>query len=386
MFVKKVNNIISFIAFFFIFSLTSCDKIGETKKQVVEPYLAKEEIPAKEGFVKLEFYDKLDLGWEAEIVEGEGFLSFSLSESVNQKTGKVEAIPKPNFIYLYFSENRTPEERKAKIGFKYLDGRSYEIELSQAAPDVGAASSVWPELPETIQGEGYYYVTHNVKVEGKDIRNYSMCFDPKSYAALWVAFPYHLDVYDGVQTRTDDWEFDPEIPREYQPDLHRSYNGDYDRGHQLASADRTKNREMNSQTFYYSNMTPQMGRLNQQQWAKFEMKVRDNVCSDTLYVVTGADYTTSIGSTYDAAGKKVPLPGGYYKVLLRTKSGRTGKSISECRPEELMAIGFYFDHRFYSSMPQEITVDEMEKKTGFNFFPSIDESVEKRVNINDWNL
>ena len=381
---NKKSNIISLISILAIFIFASCDKIDSKKDEdKIEPYLSKSIVSSTEGYIKLEFYDK-GLSWDAVIVEGEDVLSFSLSESKVQTSGVVTDLPRPNFIYLYYSKNNTSEVRTAKIKFTYDNGSSYFLDFTQKEY-VGGELGAYLELPEKIEGKGYYYVTHDVTVSGKKVRNFSMCFDPKSYAALWVAYPYH-NIYVGKQKRTDDWRFDPKIPNKYQPNLYRSYGGDYDRGHQLGSADRTGNREMNAQTFYYSNMTPQLDRLNQQKWADLEIKVRDNVCSDTLYVVTGADYSTSIGTTTDAAGKVVPLPGGYYKVLLRTKSGRIGKSIRECKADDLMAIAFYFDHRYYSSIPEAISVDEVEKKTGFNFFPGIDESVESRVNINDWDF
>ena len=65
-------------------------------------------------------------------------------------------------------------------------------------------------------------------------------------------------------------------------------------------------------------MTPQLNRLNQDMWANLETKVRQNSCSDTLYVVTGAYFGNS-NTTTDGAGKTVALPSTSFKVLLRTR-------------------------------------------------------------------
>ena len=65
------------------------------------------------------------------------------------------------------------------------------------------------------------------------------------------------------------------------------YYKNYSRGHQIPSADRTATDELNSQTFYASNITPQNGDFNGGIWASLEGKIRENMCQDTLYVVTG---------------------------------------------------------------------------------------------------
>ena len=68
-------------------------------------------------------------------------------------------------------------------------------------------------------------------------------------------------------------------------------------GHQIPSADRTTSNIANSQTFYFTNMTPQLSVLNGQMWANLEGQVRTwMAASDTLYVVTGAVLKTVNGN------------------------------------------------------------------------------------------
>lgn len=88
---------------------------------------------------------------------------------------------------------------------------------------------------------------------------------------------------------------------------------------------------MNKQTFYASNMTPQRGQFNQNMWAALEAKVRSYVCPDTLYVVTGCYFANLDESTKDKAGNVCPVPTNYFKVLLRTRDGATGKRIADCQ-------------------------------------------------------
>lgn len=244
----------------------------------------------------------------------------------------------------------------------------------------------WAELPEQETNTAYQYITHFTTLnDGTSVRNYTMCYDTKNYAARWVAYPYH-SIYSGSVSRTDDWGYDPQIETQYQPNLTGSYSGDWDRGHQLASADRLATVEMNQQTFYYSNMTPQLNTLNQNVWADLESAVRKQVCSDTLYIVTGADYSLTIGTTTDKLGKKCPIPRGYYKVLLRTVSGNSGKAVTECSSSELKAIGYWFDHKSYSSIPNPVSVETIEEMTGFVFFPTIPDEVKSTFDKSLWSI
>ena len=114
------------------------------------------------------------------------------------------------------------------------------------------------------------------------------------------------------------------------------------------------------------------------------------VCSDTLYVVTGAyfegQHDLSINSqTTDRSGNVCPTPTCYYKALLRTKKGNTGKSISDIDDaNQLRAIAFWFTHADTGSdtniTAQDcISVAELEERTGFTFFPMIDDAIEADV-------
>ncbi len=294
----------------------------------------------------------------------------------------IYSIPEGNNFFKFVNES----EHGASAD-KILFSSEENYEGSGSEDVVNDDFGVWTETPTVDNDDdNNIYVTHYTTLSsGEKVRNYSLCFDKENRAATWVAYPYHK-IYDGHQNRTNKWDYDPKIPAEYQPNLDNSYDGNYDRGHQLPSADRLATYEMNAQTFYYSNMTPQLGTLNQQKWATIEGEVRDQVCSDTLYVVTGADFTKTIGVTYDKDGVACPLARGYYKVMLRTISGNSGKAISECKASELKAIGFYFEHKYYSTVPEPVSVSYIEEKTGLEFFPNIPKEVKENFKASQWSF
>ncbi len=342
--------------------------------------------------VTINFTGENGIDWSANISSGGDWCDFS--NGLLAKEGAL--IGGEGKIIVYLSENTSGKEREAKITVQFEGETSTVITIKQAALiiDNDPKFGYWAELPQHKENEDYVYVAHHAKVGSKTVRNYSICFDEKNNAALWVAYPLH-DIYIGGTERTDDWAFDPHVLRSAQPDCTRgSYDGDYDRGHQLPSADRTGSVELNQQTFYMSNITPQINRLNQDMWATLENEIRDNNCSDTLYVVTGTHFGEDIGTTRDDAGNVVPLPSHYYKVLLRSKSGKTGKKITELSANEIIAIGFWVEHRSYGGYAIDdsiiTSVDEIEKMTGFDFFSMLSESVatevETQSKASDWGI
>lgn len=238
----------------------------------------------------------------------------------------------------------------------------------------------WMELPAT-NDPGRYFFTHDMTIGTKTCRNYSFYLDPEALVSVWVAYPLNKSLI-GSGTRTDAWgETDPKVPNKYQALLGSAYKGGYDRGHQIPSADRLT-REANKATFYGTNMTPQRGVLNQQAWATLEGKVRTWASSfDTLYVVTGADIVGSTQVAYDNAGKAVTVPVGYFKALLGYKSGASSVQFPSQKGGYL-AIGFYMEHRAYSDseiMGTSMTIDQLEEKTGFDFFVNLPDDLEPLI-------
>jgi endonuclease G len=121
-----------------------------------------------------------------------------------------------------------------------------------------------------------------------------------------------------------------------------------------------------------------------------EGKVRNQICSDTLYVVTGAyfggDHHSSIESyTTDKSGNRCPTPTHYFKALLRTSKGNSGYAIDQVRDaQQLRAIAFWMEHANTGNnttitASECISIAELEELTGFEFFPMIDDSIEEQV-------
>lgn len=333
-----------------------------------------------------------------------------------------------------------------------LDGswnvRVDDLKLCVQTGDVGqtvtfgpASAYPWPELPETlVPGEDYRYITHYATTleSGKRVRNYAACYDTRRHNPMWVASVHHSCYLEGRgRTDPDPWRPDPSMTQDEQSVIYPSdwenwpwtgnggrptdgfyywtadYTNEYfTKGHLLRSDDRRgAGSDMNIQTFYPTNIAPEMYLHVWQEngeetstWGIVEDLLSEEWTGsrDTTYVVTGCYYGDDRYKAIDASDDGIGAPGisktcvvpvARYRVILRTKSGNTGRPIAECSADELTAIGFWYPQRFpedseYEPQDNEwiFPVSEIEAKIGnaFSFFPEIPESVKKSYVRSDW--
>lgn len=294
-------------------------------------------------------------------------------------------------VFLYFEKNPSGSPRMAHIEVVFNGSDRVLLQLTQESYDASIAfTRAWPELPVCDVRDGYIYRSYSAAVGAKsNVRNYTICYNTEYLAAEWVAYPMHSFYTNGSANRDrSSFKKEPSIAANQQ--MNGYYKSPYNRGHQIAAADRKCTQEMMDQTFYVTNMTPQLGRFNSTLWGNLEGKVRSEQCKDTLYVVTGAyfkgKHDASIAtSTTDSSGKRCPTPSHYYKLLLRTVGKDTGKRVAEITDaSELQAIGILIPHHDSGSstyLKDEwfVSVKELEELTGFEFFPMLNDAVEDKV-------
>lgn len=355
--------------------------------------------------------------WQAVIIEGTEWVSFSSSDEEIAATGKVG-----NNFTLYFSKNETTDARSAAVLIKFSDDYTTTLKLSQLGKSVNTTyDRNWGEQPEYKSGSTLVYKTYYTTLSNKKfVRNYSVCYDTEKLVSQWVAYPVHSVYTDGrgyqvsgsTQGRTNAWAFDdaitryaaggyevveyeftdPVIPQEKQQNIIAGAYGTGDsRGHMLPSASRYNTWMTNAQTFYATNMMPQNSNFNSGSWSTVENGTRSSVCADTLYVVVGTLYENA--KQFTSRGRTITRPTHCYKLLLRTRSGNTKKSISQITDaSELKAIGFLFENSSNAANYKNavVSIEEVEKRSGFKFFrnldPSIADEVKRQKNLSDWNF
>ena len=114
------------------------------------------------------------------------------------------------------------------------------------------------------------------------------------------------------------------------------------------------------------------------------------MCSDTLYVVTGAHFDAGYGYAYDnqGSGKACAVPTHYHKVILRTKKGNSGKWVGNCSASELQCAAFTICHKMAKGhKPQAadmMSISELEKLTGVTYFPNVKNAPKSTYNPSEW--
>ena len=346
--------------------LTSCEQSG-SKEGAFEVSVKKTSVGPDKGtqFVSV----KCAGDWTLELVSEDGEAIDWARLNVTSGTGN-----KSN-IQLSYDSNAEQASRTLVL---FLDNGAKSVSCKMTQQALGAApepeepdaptdleKTKWLELP-AMNNSALGYYRHSFKMNGNTYRNYSFGWSQKDRVALWVAYPLCKLYTNGSAGRTNAWAMDPLLGDNSAAPF-GGYCGDYARGHQLPSADRQCCYDANAQTFYGTNMTPQLNAHNEGIWSSLENKVRNIAnSSDTTYVVTGVVVSASGKKEKDSYGNSVTVPDAYFKVLLRySKSSTLG---------QWNAAAFYLEHRSYSeSLGKEhsMSVDELEKKTGFDFFVNL---------------
>lgn len=248
------------------------------------------------------------------------------------------------------------------------------------------------------------YADHYVTMDGVQILNYALEWDNTKRHANWVAFTFDTTTSADNVKRTDAWSVDPKLPAEMQVQESDHKNDGFDKGHLCASEDRVYLKEANEQTFYYSNMSPQLNDFNGGFWGKLEARVQTWGRStaegvyDKVYVTKGGTLnkllknfkgTTVNGGTptTDANGFTIhglACPEYYYMAVLSQKD------------DVFHAIAFLVPHKEgMTRNPSSdelkeyvVSVDKLEEETGIDFFCNLPDVLENEVeaayNLNDW--
>ena len=279
-------------------------------------------------------------------------------------------------VRLSYQANMTGHSRDLRIlldnGSKWVDC-SFMQQSQTESGVTGPSTSVeadprkhnWMELPAMDNPSiGYYY--HTFSMNGNKYRNYSFGWSQNDRVALWVAYPLCSLYTNGSAGRTNAWSLDPLLGNNSAAPF-GGYAGSYARGHQLPSADRQCCYEANAQTFYGTNMTPQLNEHNEGIWAALEGKVRTIANgSDTTYVVTGVVVSALSKKERDSYGNSVTIPDAYFKALLYyNKYSTLG---------QWNAAAFYLEHKSYSGgvkKEHSMSIDRLEEITGLDFFVNL---------------
>lgn len=250
---------------------------------------------------------------------------------------------------------------------KRMDAKVAETkqEVAQSAPKTYESI----ELPATLTS-----VPEQILVR----KGYTVSYNKDRRVPNWVAWHLTAAHLKGSVKRSDaSFHEDEEVsmPRAIDSDYVRS---GYDRGHMCPAGDNKWSAKAMDESFLFTNVCPQAPQLNRGDWNEMEQACRKWAKENgDIYIVCGPIFYKKRAKTI---GKnKVAVPDAFFKVVLTMKGN----------PK---AIGFIYKNGDGNRPKGDYanSVDEVERITGIDFFPSLPDKIEKQVeaqcNPDDWNI
>lgn len=289
------------------------------------------------------------------------FLVFSLVGKTQSTVDRISVIEKE-----IASLNQKKDSLRSEVN---------ELKLDKIQQDIQAVG-----LPKLLEGEEL--INHLA---------YSLVYSEQHEQAKWVAHIIIPAIINGKVKRSNNFRQDTLIKtgsatqkdyflKTYNKETKKyTYDGfGYDRGHLAPSADFRWSKKALSESYYYSNMSPQLGDFNRKKWADLEGLLRGYIYDHPktqLYVVTGPILSDSL-PVIERGVNQISIPNYYYKVALDLKNRK--------------AIAFIMPNKKILNPVTSfaVSINDLEKSTGINFFyqlpDSLEEALENQNNVNDW--
>ncbi len=291
------------------------------------------------------------------------------------------------------------DENDYQIGGKKGTETPVQPDDRQAAgPEIAKYNLEFPAL----KGGNSVVIVHsgilNDKLNKSGV-NYSVEWDTNINAQRWSCYQMYADIIasktpsnnvsrysadnDGSLSPECQYPNDLDIPSQYQLTIDPYKYSGYDHGHICPSADRQRAEEANYQTFYITNMQPQVGKLfNQGIWENMENQLRTwTALFDTMFVCKGGTIDKAehiieyvCQKSHQATrinNNHVPVPKYFFMAVL----GKKGTSFK--------ATGFWIaqDQNSYSTdlKSYAVTIQALQSKTGIDFFCNLPDDIETEV-------
>lgn len=207
---------------------------------------------------------------------------------------------------------------------------------------------------------------------------YTVSYNADTKLPNWVAWHLTADHCTGVAKRPRKAFHEDEDVKEPRATDWDYYNSRYDRGHMCPAGDNKWSEEAMWQSFLFTNICPQAPSLNRGDWNEME-----NMCRKwakeygDIYIVCGP---ILYKGKHKTIGKnKVVVPEAFFKVVL-------------CMQGEPKAIGFIYKNADGNRPKGDYvnTVDEVERITGYDFFPQLADKIENKIeataNADEWGI
>lgn len=176
---------------------------------------------------------------------------------------------------------------------------------------------------------------------------------------------------DGSQAKNikrsgDSWNFDPRIPKDAQYGDELYAKNDLDRGHLVRRLDPVwgdQAMQANSDTFHFTNSSPQHKNLNQKTWLDLENYLLQSAQNHNLKVSV---FTGPVFRSDDMIYRgKFKIPAEFWKVVVMIKDDGKMSATAYLQTQKNMIVNLEFAYGEYKTY--QVPVARIEEITGLDF-------------------
>ena len=382
-------------------------------------------VPGDAGDAAAPLLDPLKLVWTLALLF---VMSLTLGAQTVKEPADMPDDGKTHAMTLYLSNGQTVTYTLDQLDHvTYLPGIGMKVYLKDADSSVdylfsqmskveyaedANSNANWEAFSMTDFAEAwrleYPHLNSNVSATGSETNcqvivkstqdygiTYSLEWDNQKIANRWTCYQLHEGNTLSTASRKDDFKQDPEVA---VTATLADYSGSgFSRGHLCPSADRLCSEEQNKQTFFLTNMQPQYQSHNGGLWSRLETQVRDYATDDskvgahcdTLYIVKAATITDKVtigsdevdGIYAEKCNERLLVPKFFYMALLHYNKAT----------DTYHALAFWTEH-LSTTQPvanlgdYAISIDELERRTGIDFFCNLPDVIETAVEAQEPDL
>lgn len=202
---------------------------------------------------------------------------------------------------------------------------------------------------------------------------YVISYNPILNAANWASWHVYSKWY-GPHDQVTSFKHDKGLPPEFKRIKHKYYsNSGYEKGHLVASNERSNTHRNNVSTFFYTNAVPQREDLNQGPWKELELQCKALCIKEKkqLFIIAGGIYDSN-----RKLGNTVSIPSFCYKIIVMLNKDEEVKDIK--RSTQVIAVimpnKIGIKHTAWKSYIT--TIDNIETATGYDFLSNVPDQIE----------
>jgi endonuclease G len=228
--------------------------------------------------------------------------------------------------------------------------------------------STTPSISDEVFSTDFNYLPSSTTNQIIEHQFYTLSYSELHEQAEWVAYELKKEYISSRNLKRPYFNQDAKVETK-SADWRNYKNSGYDKGHLVPAGDMKFSEDAFTDTFFTSNISPQLASFNNGVWNRLEQKVRYWAEKyDGIYVIAGGVLESELRTIGE---EEVAVPNYFYKVLLDTDE----------TTNHVKMIAFLVPHEGSNQPLYEfvVSVDELEQLTGIDFFPNISNQLETEL-------